>query len=126
MGAWSTPLDSMAKTASPAIPAKAATANAYDILMEALGKKIPVPGGDQNYRFVQAVTDTTRHTEIKEKNVYRGVMPDVMGMRLKDAVYMLENYGVHVHLTGRGKVMAQSVPAGTRLLKGQEITLQLG
>lgn len=125
MGAWSTPLDSMARLGATAMPAKAATASAYDILLGSMNKKLPVPG-ERRGLMVQAVTDTTRHTHIQEKTVYKGVMPDVMGMTLKDAVYMLENYGVHVQLNGKGKVIAQSVPVGTRLAKGQSITLQLG
>ncbi|WP_345082828.1 penicillin-binding protein [Nemorincola caseinilytica] len=125
MGAWTTPLDSMAKTGSAALPAKAATASAYEILLGAMHKKMPIPVEQRNL-MVQAVTDTTKRTHVQEKVVYKGIMPDVTGMTLKDAVYMLENYGVHVQLAGKGKVIAQSVPVGTRLQKGQSITLQLG
>ncbi len=52
-------------------------------------------------------------------------MPDVTGMGLKDAVYMLESSGLQVQVVGKGKVHGQSIPAGTIIAKGQNITLQL-
>ncbi len=53
------------------------------------------------------------------------VTPNVIGMGLKDAVYLLENMGLKVSSTGRGKVMNQSVNAGTHFKKTQNITLIL-
>lgn len=125
MGAWSTPLDSMAKTGSSVLPAKAATAGAYNTLLASVNKNMPLPVEQRN-KMVQAVTDSNKHSELHPKLVYKGIMPDVTGMTLRDAVYMLENYGVRVQIAGKGKVLSQSVPAGTRLAKGQNITLQLG
>ncbi|MGF2413680.1 MAG: PASTA domain-containing protein, partial [Ferruginibacter sp.] len=53
------------------------------------------------------------------------VTPNVVGMGLKDAVYLLENSGLKVAATGRGRVMNQSVTAGTNFKKGQIISLIL-
>jgi len=53
------------------------------------------------------------------------VTPNVVGMGLKDAVYLLENKGLKVTVTGRGKVMNQSLTAGTNFKKGQTILLAL-
>jgi cell division protein FtsI (penicillin-binding protein 3) len=124
MGAWSAPLDSMALTGSSVIPAKAATAATYDVLLGRLNRKLPVVTDYRN-TMMQLVTDSNRHSEVVQRHVYRGVMPDVTGMRLKDAVYMLENYGLRVRVVGKGRVQTQSVPTGTRLVKGQDIILQL-
>jgi cell division protein FtsI (penicillin-binding protein 3) len=52
-------------------------------------------------------------------------MPDVIGMGLKDAIYVLENIGLKVELEGKGKVMNQTIVAGTNFIKGQKITLFL-
>jgi cell division protein FtsI (penicillin-binding protein 3) len=54
------------------------------------------------------------------------MMPNVKGMGLKDALYLLENKGVKVVLKGRGKVINQSIPAGTPLTKGWTIYVELG
>jgi cell division protein FtsI (penicillin-binding protein 3) len=86
---------------------------------------MPIAAVDYKNTMMHLVTDTNKHTEAQQKHVYKEVMPDVTGMTLKDAVYLLENSGMHVRILGKGRVQAQSVPAGTRLLKGQNILLQL-
>jgi len=53
------------------------------------------------------------------------VTPNVIGMGLKDAVYLLENKGLKVTITGRGRVMNQSLIAGTNFTKNQNIALIL-
>lgn len=53
------------------------------------------------------------------------VTPDVTGMGLKDAVFLLENQGFKTEVSGRGRVVNQSVPAGMRFNKGQKIILML-
>ncbi len=53
------------------------------------------------------------------------VTPNVVGMGLKDAVYLLENMGLKVTAAGRGRVMNQSLAAGTTFNKNQNIALIL-
>jgi cell division protein FtsI (penicillin-binding protein 3) len=53
------------------------------------------------------------------------IMPDVVGMGLKDAIYILENKGLKISLQGKGKVINQSLVAGTNFIKGQKVTLFL-
>ena len=53
------------------------------------------------------------------------IIPAVVGMGLKDAVYLMENKGLKVAATGRGRVLNQSLPAGASFKKGQTITLFL-
>ena len=52
-------------------------------------------------------------------------IPDVLGMGARDAVYLLESRGVKVRLEGRGKVTAQSLPAGHFIKKGESCTLTM-
>jgi cell division protein FtsI (penicillin-binding protein 3) len=52
-------------------------------------------------------------------------MPDVQRMTLRDALFLLENQNMKVALSGRGKVVAQSVAAGTPIYKNQKVTLLL-
>ena len=52
-------------------------------------------------------------------------MPDVKGMGLKDALYLLENKGLIALVSGKGKVITQSISAGTSFKKGQKIILML-
>ncbi len=52
-------------------------------------------------------------------------IPDVTGMGLKDAVYLLENMGLKVSTTGRGKVIYQSLQQNSGFNKGEIIKIQL-
>ena len=52
-------------------------------------------------------------------------MPDVKGMGLKDALYVLENKGLKVVVRGSGKVIKQSLNAGSEIQSGQKITIEL-
>jgi len=63
---------------------------------------------------------------IKGNNVQGKSMPNVKGMGLKDALYLLENIGVKVVVKGRGKIINQSIPAGTPLTKGFTVLVELG
>ncbi|MEP6674443.1 MAG: penicillin-binding protein [Ferruginibacter sp.] len=51
--------------------------------------------------------------------------PNVVGMGLKDAIDLLENYGLKIAFTGKGRVLSQSLTAGTDYKKGQTINLIL-
>jgi cell division protein FtsI (penicillin-binding protein 3) len=53
-------------------------------------------------------------------------VPSVVGMGLRDAIYILESKGLQVRTVGRGTVVRQSLNAGSRIEKGKEITIQLG
>src|SRR6266496_803385 len=63
---------------------------------------------------------------IKGNAVQQKMMPNVTGMGLKDALYLLENIGVKVVARGKGKIVNQSIPAGTPLTKGWTIYIELG
>jgi len=52
-------------------------------------------------------------------------VPSVVGMGLKDAVYLLENRGCRVRVKGVGKVVSQSIAPGTRANGRTSILLTL-
>jgi len=53
------------------------------------------------------------------------LVPNVVGMGARDAVYALEKTGLQVVLSGFGEVKSQSLLAGSNVLKGQTIVIQL-
>lgn len=53
-------------------------------------------------------------------------IPDVRGMSLRDAIYVLENLGLKVSIEGRGRVEQQSIAPGTKFSRGRAIKLELG
>lgn len=54
-----------------------------------------------------------------------GRVPNVTGMGLRDALYVLENQGLHVRVQGKGWVVKQSIPSGTPVKRGASIELIL-
>jgi cell division protein FtsI (penicillin-binding protein 3) len=62
---------------------------------------------------------------IKPNVVDRQVVPNVKGMGLKDALYLLESMGIKVSVKGAGKVINQSVEPGKALAKDASIILEL-
>ena len=53
------------------------------------------------------------------------LIPDVTGMSLKDALYLLENVGLRVKPIGYGKVLRQSIAPGSPVTPQQIITIEL-
>jgi hypothetical protein len=53
------------------------------------------------------------------------VVPNVVGMKAKDAVFLLENSGLSTTISGKGKVKHQSIKAGKPVTDNQLIKLQL-
>jgi cell division protein FtsI (penicillin-binding protein 3) len=67
------------------------------------------------------ISSSQKALQIKENMV-----PSVVGMGLRDAVYLLESQGLNVKPVGRGAVVKQSLPAGAKIEKGQQIVIELG
>ena len=63
--------------------------------------------------------------KLEQQTLSAGIMPNVVGMGAKDAVYLLEKAGLRVNIAGIGKVTRQSIPSGNKFTKGQTVALQL-
>jgi cell division protein FtsI (penicillin-binding protein 3) len=55
----------------------------------------------------------------------KNIMPVVKGMGLKDALFLLENMKLKVSVNGKGKVKTQSIAAGTKVVQGQTVYLEM-
>ena len=71
-----------------------------------------------------ARTDTLLNVDIKTIKE-QGVMPNVVGMGLKDALYILESRGLRVSFSGKGAVRSQSIRAGEKISAGAHVTIML-
>ncbi|MBN1107205.1 MAG: transpeptidase family protein [Bacteroidales bacterium] len=58
-------------------------------------------------------------------NIKSGLVPDVRGMTLRDAIFLLENSGYKVRFNGRGRVRRQSPEHGARYYEGQVVSLDM-
>ena len=72
-----------------------------------------------------SVSSDSKNVLMKEIQNKNGNIPDVVGMGLKDAVYMLENAGLKVLINGKGRVVKQSLKAGSMFKKGSIISIDL-
>jgi cell division protein FtsI (penicillin-binding protein 3) len=99
------------------------TFDANQILTEL---NIPIQNTESNWMVSQ-----TSKSEVKlmvrkiEEDLQRGKMPNLKGMNLKDAVYLLETYGLNVSVEGYGSVVSQSIQKGVKFKKGNLIKLEL-
>ncbi len=62
---------------------------------------------------------------LEDRVIRDGLVPNVVGMGAKDAIYLLEKAGLRVSLSGMGRVNKQSIPPGNNVVKGQTIALSL-
>lgn len=58
-------------------------------------------------------------------NTDHGLVPDVRGMTLRDAMYLLENSGLRVEFSGKGRVKRQSPEHGAKIFEGSTVSLDL-
>lgn len=80
---------------------------------------------EEDVEWVRTKVDNNAITW-KRNHSEAALVPNVQGMTLKDALYLLENKGLVVSITGTGRVRKQSVSPGVRISKGKRITIQLG
>ena len=64
-------------------------------------------------------------TDLRAAQLQPNLVPNLVGMDITDAVYLLENMGVKTEFTGQGTVKEQSLPAGDTLKANSIICLKL-
>jgi cell division protein FtsI (penicillin-binding protein 3) len=69
--------------------------------------------------------DTNNGIAYKEVKMNKGLVPNVSGMGLKDALFVLGNSGLKPIVKGEGEVVTQSLAAGTPIYKGTRILIEL-
>ncbi|MBC6988607.1 penicillin-binding transpeptidase domain-containing protein [Hymenobacter sp. BT491] len=72
-----------------------------------------------------AVDSGTQALAWQVNPVRRNRVPDVTGMTLRDALFLLENRGLRVKAIGTGRVRRQSLAAGMPLQRGAGVVLEL-
>ena len=64
-------------------------------------------------------------THLREAQLQTDIVPNVVGMDITDAVYLLENMGIRTEFVGQGTVKEQSLLAGDTLKANSVIHLKL-
>ncbi|MBD8387315.1 penicillin-binding protein [Dysgonomonas sp. BGC7] len=121
----STPVKASKDTVNSLIPAvKSGSLKNTELVLKKL---------DQSYSllekvdWIKAKQDSLDNKILLENNVTikQGFVPSVIGMGARDAIYLLENAGLKVNLSGAGKVKRQSITAGSKVIKGSTISIEL-
>jgi len=69
--------------------------------------------------------DTSNGIAYQENAPVKGIMPNVNGMGLKDAMYLIGNAGLKARVKGSGKVKSQSIQPGSSIGKGLMVEIEL-
>lgn len=81
-------------------------------------------GGSARTGWGRTSVDSTSHVRV-EPVAEGSSMPDVRGMGLKDAVFILEERGLKVNVTGKGTVRSQSIAPGQTIKRGMSVNIVL-
>lgn len=94
----------------------------FTALMESL--KMPYKDQSETLWAVSRVEGDT--LSLMTRNIQDKIVPNVVGMGLRDALYLLENRKIRVKVKGAGKVKSQSIKPGRSINEAHTIELVLG
>ncbi len=75
--------------------------------------------------WVTTTVDEKGDIELERVEVKEGIVPNVIGMGLKEAIYLLERSGLRVSFSNIGQVVSQSIEAGSNFERGTLIKIKL-
>lgn len=85
---------------------------------------IPFMDNSGDSDWIVAIKDNDR-LKLEKRKITNNQVPNVIGMPLNDAVYLLENAKLKVKIEGDGQVIKQSQKGGSPLIKGTQIKILL-
>lgn len=85
----------------------------------------PEVSSDKRAGWGRVRVDSLSRVEIVALPDGAGTMPDVRGMGLKDALFLLERCGLQVRFAGSGAVVQQSIAPGSRIAPGAAVSVTL-
>lgn len=85
---------------------------------------IPFMDNSGDSDWIVAIKDNDR-LKLEKRKITNNQVPNVIGMPLNDAVYLLENAKLKVKIEGDGQVISQSQKGGSPLIKGTQIKILL-
>ena len=109
---------------------KAGNLLAADYVLNSFGFNV-INGWNGSYKYGNPIWGIAEEKDnktvklVKQAVSSKKVMPNIVGMGARDAVYLLEKHGVKVRIMGRGKVKEQSIKPGTTLRKGMICSLTM-
>ncbi len=87
--------------------------------------RIPIKGRLKTKSSWIYTDEKSNLVEYKTRKIEKGKVPRVVGMGLKDALFLAESSGLNTRVKGRGTVIKQSLKAGEKIDKRKTIELIL-
>ncbi|MFT4771069.1 MAG: cell division protein FtsI (penicillin-binding protein 3) [Cryomorphaceae bacterium] len=85
---------------------------------------VPVNDEANGYAWVTTHTGTDTVT-VERRTIPKDRVPNVVGMGLRDGLFLLEKAGLDVRVKGKGMISKQSIPPGTNLSRYESIQIEL-
>ncbi len=98
---------------------------AVDELREVADRLSPKTRYEERHGWGHAAVDSLATVHITSLAETADAMPDVVGMGLKDALFLLESRGLRVQVEGHGAVVRQSLPPQVQVREGETVTITL-
>jgi cell division protein FtsI (penicillin-binding protein 3) len=96
------------------------------LVFEQIGVRNEAAAPDEDWVRIPAAADSGIDVlALQPLAVRPGQVPDVQGLTLRDALFLLENRGLRVRTLGTGRVKKQSVEAGSVVRRGTVVTLEM-
>lgn len=99
--------------------------NKKDLQQITRSLKISIDDSSDNWSEWGDLRGNLRRGIVKNKIMEENEMPSLLGLGLRDALQLAESRGLQVRISGKGKVMNQSIPAGEKTIQGQLLRIQL-
>lgn len=115
----------LAETSGPTTPVSL-SGHGGDLRIALAGLKVPMTVDGESEWVTTEATDST--VVLKARGIPADAMdrvPNVLGMGLRDALYILENRGLRVKVQGNGMVKRQSLQPGSKAFQGSMIVIDL-
>jgi cell division protein FtsI (penicillin-binding protein 3) len=97
--------------------------NLYDLLMVMNQLNVPYKKSTDNEWVNTHARE--KHVDLSKREIRKGVVPNVMGMTAKDAIYAIEYVGMRAEINGFGSVYQQSYKPGAPAFNGGVVELML-
>ena len=101
---------------------KSGSSNALAATFQYLDLPLKQQGDDANWVSTKSTDEGVVYTS---RPIHPALVPNVVDMGLKDALYLLESKGLKVKADGRGTVRQQSLLPGSTIQKGSTVVLTM-
>jgi cell division protein FtsI (penicillin-binding protein 3) len=99
--------------------------NKNDLQKVAQALHISVLDSSRNYNQWSDFSGTLQQATIRARLQSPQIMPSLQGLGLKDALLLGESNGLQIRVSGKGRVISQSIAAGDPIQKKQVVQIQL-